>query len=93
MYAKHTEMEGRGWGQEAGSAERGAAGPRHLLCKHSGAGGLWAERREPHVIARGCGRAALIPWLSFQNQISEEMGVGELGSLFLVQGFSGASVI
>lgn len=56
-----TETEGRGAGSaEAEGGGGGAAGTRHLLCKHSGAGGLWAERRQPHVITRGCGRAALL---------------------------------
>lgn len=49
--------------------------------------------RQPHVIAWGCGRIALIfkswrSWLSsFQSRISEEVGVGELGSVFLTQSY------
>lgn len=92
MYAKCTEMEGSDSGRGAGSAEGGLLAERHLLHKHSGAEGS-GRREEAHVIAGGCGRVALIfkSWRSglssFQNQISEEVGVGELGSFFLIPSY------
>lgn len=89
---KHRKTEGRDWAvkqevQNGGCWHRGICSTNAV--EREAAGG----ERQPHVIAWGCGCTALIfkswrSWLSFfQNRLSEEVGVGELGSVFLTQSY------